>query len=54
MTQLYFTYLFIYRERGREKARQRNTDVRENDELPLASPQLGTWLTTQACALTWN
>ena len=45
-------FLFIFRERGRkeERKRERNTNV----WLPLTHPQLGTWLTTQACALTGN
>ena len=37
-------YLFIFRERGREGERERNTNVREiHDWLPLACPHLGTW-----------
>ena len=50
---LYFlkVYLFIFREGGgREKERERNVNV----WLPLECPQLGTWLATQACALTGN
>ena len=44
-------YLFISREReGKEKERQRNINV----WLPLTCPLLGTWPTTQACALTGN
>ena len=45
-------YFFIFREGGREgeKERERNISV----WLPLAYPLLGTWLATQACALTWN
>ena len=44
-------YLFIFREGGgREKARERNINV----WLPLAHPHLGTWPTTQTCALTGN
>ena len=43
-------YLFIFRERGREAERERNIDV----WLPLLHPVLGTWPTTQACALTGN
>ena len=46
----YFVYLFFYREEGREKERERNVNV----WLPLVCPQLGTWPTTQACALTRN
>ena len=44
-----FIYLFLERGEGKEKERERNTDW-----LPLARPQLGTWPTTQACALTGN
>ena len=44
-------YLFIFLEReGREKERERNINV----WLPLMCPLLGTWPTTQACALTGN
>ena len=44
-------YLFIFRERGsEEKERKRNINVC----LPLTSPLLGTWPTTQACAKTGN
>ena len=41
-------YLFILGGEGREKERERNINVC----LPLACPTLGTWPTTQACALT--
>ena len=41
-------YLFL--ERGRERERERNLSV----WLPLVCPLLGTWPTTQACALTGN
>ena len=43
-------YLFIFRESGREGERERNIKV----WLPLTCPLLGTWPTTQACALTRN
>ena len=43
-----FIYLLIYLERGREGERG-NINV----WLPLACPLLGTWPTTQACALEW-
>ena len=48
----YFRFhLFIFRERGREgEERERNI----NAWLPLTDPILGTWPTTQACALTGN
>ena len=42
--------LFIFRERGRVGERERNINV----WLPLVRPLLGTWPTTQACALTGN
>ena len=42
--------LFIFRERGREKERERNLI----GWLPLAHPRLGTWAATQACVLTGN
>ena len=41
-----FIYLFL----EREKERERNINV----WLPLTCPLLGTWPTTQACALTGN
>ena len=41
-----FTYLFL--QRGEEKEKSINV------WLPLACPILGTWPTTQACALTGN
>ena len=43
-----FVYLFLERGEGREKERERNTIV----WLSLVCPVLGTWPTTQACALT--
>ena len=44
-------YLFILeREEGRETERERNISV----SLPLVCLLLGTWPTTQACALTGN
>ena len=43
-------YLFIFIERGREGERVGNINV----WLSLACPLLGTWPTTQACALTGN
>ena len=48
--RLLFIYLFVERGEGREKERERNMDV----WLPLARPLLGTWPTSQACALTGN
>ena len=43
-------YLFLERGEGKEKKREKNTDV----WLPLVRPQLGTWPTTRARALTGN
>ena len=43
-------YLFISREKGKEKERERNISV----WLPVTCPLLGTWPATQACALTGN
>ena len=43
-----FIYLFLERGEGREKERERNICV----WLPLTWPPLGSWPTTQACALT--
>ena len=45
-----FIYLFLEREEGREKERERNINV----WLPLTYPLLETWLATQACAWTGN
>ena len=45
-----FIYLFLEREEGREKERERNVNV----WLPLTWPPLGTWPATQECALTGN
>ena len=45
-----FIYLFLERREGREKERERNTNV----WLPLMCPPLGTWPATQACALAGN
>ena len=43
-------YLFIFRQRGKERESERNINV----WLPLMHPLLGTWRVTQACALTGN
>ena len=43
-------YLFLEKGEGKEKGRERNINV----WLPLACSKLGTWPTTQACALTGN
>ena len=48
--------LFIYfqREGKRGRRRGRETSACERYQLPLTCPPLGTWPTTQACALTGN
>ena len=46
-----FIYLFSER---REGGRETSVCERNINRLPLAHPQLGTWPTTQACALTGN
>ena len=43
-------YLFLERGEGRKKEKERNINV----WLPLTLHQPGTWLATQACALTGN
>ena len=45
-----FIYLFLERGEGREKEKDRNSNV----WLPLVCPLLGTWPPTQACALDWE
>ena len=47
---IHFLNLPLERGEGREKERERNINV----WLPLACPLLGTWLATQACALSGN
>ena len=49
LKQFLRVYLFLERGKGKEKERERNIS-----QLPLAHPLLGTWPTTQACALTGN
>ena len=49
-----FISLSLERGEGREKGRETLMHERNFDQLPLARPQLGTWPTTQACALTGN
>ena len=43
-------YLFLEREGGRDKERERKINV----WLPLTSPLLGIWPTTQVCVLAGN
>ena len=45
-----FIYLFLEREEGKEKERERDISV----WFPLTCPLLGTWPATQVCALTGN
>ena len=45
-----FSYLFLERGVEQVEERERNIDV----WLPLVCPQMGTWPTTQACALIGN
>ena len=61
MFQFYFLkilkrfYLFTFRERGRKGEREGEQHQCVRDTwLPLTHPLLGTWRTTQACALTGN
>ena len=49
-TDFIFIYLFLERRGGKEKEREQNSNV----WLAYAHPLLGTWPTTQACALTEN
>ena len=51
-----FKKLFIFREIGEEREKERETSMCQRDinQLPLARPLLGTWPATQACALTGN
>ena len=50
LKKILFIYLFLEGEDRKEKERERSFNV----WLPLAHPLLGTWSTTQACALTGN
>ena len=56
----YFIYLFLERREGREKDRDRNSNVKKKKKrnsnvwLLLVFPQLGTWPSAHACALTGN
>ena len=45
------SYLFIFRQSGREGEREGKKHRCVRDGLPLSHPQLGTWPVTQACAL---
>ena len=48
--KILFTYLFLEREEGREKERERNINL----WLHLAHSLLGSWPATQECALDWK
>ena len=50
LKKILFTYLFDFKE-GEEREKERERHI---SWLPLACSQMGTWPTTQACALTWN
>ena len=47
-------YLFLGREEGREKEREISVCQENIHQLLLECSQMGTWPTTQACALTRN
>ena len=49
--EIFKNMLFIFRERGRDGERGRDTLM---CGCPSSTPQLGTWHPTQACALTGN
>ena len=50
-----FIYLLLERGKGgRKRGRETSMCKRNIDQLLLAHPHLGTWLTTQACTLTGN
>ena len=48
--KIYIFFIYLFLEKGREGERERNINV----WLPLTHPILGSWPTTQACALTGN
>ena len=52
----YYKILFIFRERGEERERERNVDVREKHRsvASCTHPDWGAACTTKACALTGN
>ena len=54
ISKQFFVYLFLEREEGRENGRESFMCKRNMDWLSLACPQLGTWPTAKACALTGN
>ena len=48
----FFLRFYLFLEAGEEREREREKNI--NVWLPLTRPLLGTWPTTQACALTGN
>ena len=46
-------YLFIFREKGREREKEGEKHLCARD-IPIGCPQLRTWRISQACALTGN
>ena len=50
VTYLFELFYFIFRGEGTEEERGRNINM----WLPVTRPLLGTWPSTQACALTGN
>ena len=48
----YKDFIYSFLERGEEKGKEKERNV--NVWLPFTCPILGTWPTTQACALTEN
>ena len=58
MFVFFFKIVFSYFQRedkgGRKRGRKTSMCERNLDQLALACPLLGTWLATQACALTVN
>ena len=50
MRVLFKDFIYLFLEKRREGEREGNVNV----WLPLVRPLLGTWATTQACALTGN
>ena len=47
-------FLLIYLQGREGEKRETNISARDVNWLPLSHPQMGTWPTTQACALTGN
>ena len=47
-------FIYLFEGKGRERERERIIGGRDISWLPLTRPQLGTWPTTRAHALTRN